>query len=871
MARLVELSVAAERWRGSTVVISGEAGTGKSRLAVEMERYQEERGWRILRGDCFAHTALTPFAPWIQVLTALFGIERIAGTHERTSRVTETVTRLTPDKAELAPLLNTLLSLSIPQNAITSSIDEETRRERLMELVTALLRAEADHAPLALVIEDLQWADERSRRLAEYVSNNSAETRFLACYTRRPAPSDALDLPPSVESIEIGDLDEEAALRLLRSVVGEQGLDERNGRRILAQCRGNPLFLEEVGRSLQGSDRAGEGAAIPDRVQALLMSRIDALPPTFRRVLRLAAVVGTTFELPSVAALLPAEQARLDLDPVMDGLVQADLVMEEGRGIASYRFKHNLLQEVAYESLLFARRRELHRAAGRYIEEAHAERLEAQYEALARHYTAAGDASKTVIYAVLSGDKARGLFAGESAIIYYEQALTVLGRSGRRPLRAMSHVHERLGDTHDVAGHHGEAAGAYRTALREWRRLLATGRASERDVFGLTSAWDERTREAALCLKIAVSHERNSEFQASLRWLDRSAAVMPRGQPLLQSQALGARSVALFRLGRYDDAIRRGTEALRVAQRGHGVAQLAYAHHVLANSYAEVGKLKQSVRHREAALELFEQEGNLPRLFAAHGNLALSYEALGELNRALVQHEACLATAKRVGNTTAVAITHNNLGEVLLKQGEIAEAAEHFEQTVEIFQRQGERVAAMGLALVNLSRARLAGGDREGARQRLDEGERLLRGAGARGLLTEALLQRAELALADGDLVAADLHGQECLAAAREMGMQVMEAKCLTVLGEVAARAGRRTEALENLRASSTLCARLGAGYEQGVALLLLARIHANTGQSARYARRAASIFGRLRVESRLAQAQRLVDIDADHLGTIVV
>ncbi len=854
----------AESGTEALVLVSGEPGIGKSRLVAEVEQILEGARWSVLRGYSFAHTSLTPYEPWIAVLEPLVGITHGLPAESRTDVVRARLTALDPALLDSAPLLNALLGLSFPSSSVLDSLDERTRRERLYDLIGAVLGQQARSEPTMLILEDVQWADDSSLQLLEAVSRKLQQSRLFVCLTARPMSGGTAALPRGIEVIELHELSEEASLALLNHLTGDHltgdaHLSAAAAAGLLAKCRGNPLFLEEVGRAIGGGGSAA--IAVPDRLQSLLMSRIDTLPSATRRAVRLAAVIGTAFDDQILAALALRADQGLNVPLALDDLLRASVILPDESVPGHFRFRHNLLQEVAYESLLYARRRELHRKVGETIEEKYGRLLDPFYETLAHHFEQSAELQKTVEYAVLAGDKARRVFASESAMAFYRQALEAARRGGQEWLLARSLIEERIGDSLEVVGRHSDAAGAHRRALRAWRPRSGNELHGRDGPFAMTRR-DRVTREASLRTKIAVALERSSDYGASLRWLDAALGGLPVHSPALEARIRGARSVAYSRRGENDRALAEGQTALAAARRSGETAQIAYAHQVVASAYYEVGQLRQSVRHRSAALRLYESVGDLSRILASHGNLGLSFQEIGQIDRAIEHHQACLSTARRLGNVAAVAIASNNLGEALLIQGRVAEAKVELQRTVDTYREHSDLLAAAGLALVNLSRAHLLEGALVASDEALTEGTTMLRSAGARGLLLQARAQRAELTLEQGDLEAAARHATQSLTDARELGAELVGVKARRVLGRIAALRQDLAGAEELLGQAAETAARLEADYELGLCLLETARVRAatNRGRAAHPARRAARIFRRLGAADLAFDADRLLN-----------
>lgn len=887
MSELRRVAAEVEAGSGRSVLITAGAGTGKSRLVAELEAELRDRGWRVLRGHGYAHTTATPFHPWVQLLTSFLQIDARESLSARSAAVLSTVERLVPEMRDLASLLDALLGLAIEESDIVRSLDDESRRQRLFDLITALLRAASEEAPIALLLEDLHWADRSSLELTEYVAAGLADFPAMLCVAQRPAEEFELRFPPaSTLELALDQLSGDAAFELLAEILGRRDLPPELVQTIFERCQGNPLFLEEVARSLRESSaieellstpptQLSEAIAtleLPDRLQSLMMSRIDALQPVAKQVLRFASVVGATFARTTVQMLLQSEpssnggdaQRGGAIDGALSRLMESEfLVSEPDPTEVRYRFRHVMIRDVAYDSMLFSRRRQLHHRVASHMEATVSEEEAANVEALAHHYGRSGDAPKTVHYSALAGDRARTVFASDEAIGYYEASLQALEDVRGRVGAERSYLRERIGDCYDSTGRYADAQRAFSSALRGWRsagRGLATDGAGALD---LSDGEPRRIREASLGRKIAVQFERTSNYDASLRWSRSALEALPPRQPRLAAQILGARSMALFRKGRYEDAISSGREALTLARRSGDRQQLALAHNILATSYVEQGKLKQSVRHRVASVRLYEEAEDLYGLIAAESNLGVSYEALGRLDEAHEHYSAALDAAERIGNRTWAAIAHNNIGEVLLTQGRVDEAIAEFEQTVATYEQTGDPAVVAGQALVHLSRAEQRRQRLAQAAERLEAGARILRETGARGVTPLADLQEAELALESGSIESAQRACQRALTDARATGMQVIEARALRLVGRVAMARERGEEAEAPLRESVALAHRVGAQYEKGQALLNLAELYASRPEEkgARRRRelalrRAITIFERLGASHDLARAR---------------
>jgi len=854
LGRIRELALECEHASGRILAIEGDPGSGKSRLVTEATGEMERDGWKVLRGAALSFTAGIPFSAWSGVVSSLLGITDTHDTGTRTTLATEAIAALDVTLLESASLLNPILSLSLPESEALRSLDAENRRRRLYDLFAQLLIASSRLRPTVVVLEDLHWADSSTHEVLESVSSRVSTARVLVCVTSRNTI--ALPVPDAV--IRLRELHPIEARSLFDAIIARENIDEQVARSIVERCQGNPLFIEEVGRALtlEGLNTRGGDVLLPDRLQSLLMLRLDALARPARRVARLAAVVGAECDEELLSALLEPED-RPFLENALEELLHSEILVADAVS-HRFRFRHSLQQEVAYESLLFARRRELHAGVMGLLHERQGDDVAPIVEILAYHARLADKASETVRFSFLAGQKSQRLYAWESAVTYYETARTEVGRLGKGSASPRSLLLERIGDCREVVGRSSEAARSYISSLEAWNRVSPSQGLPPALPPEIPPDGDEAGRSTRLRLKIAVSFERHAQYDRSMRWLRTAATSMPPRRSDLRAALYSSWSVALFRKGQFQEATEWAKKALTAANRTGQPERIAYSHHVLANALGETGRLRNSVWHREAALQLYEQIGDLPRLMAGHGNLGISYQALGEFPLAIEHHEECIKAADQIGNSYAVAIGNLNLGEVILSQGHFDEAAARFESTIAIFRATGEARVPAGLALINLSRARLKQGEIDAAARCQQEGMELL-GADSRGLAAEGTLQAAEIEFARGRLKEAATTCRRVLVESRELGAPLLEAKALLLESRLHGAFGRHSEAEECGRQSLATVRRVGASYETALALLNLAQISSSRRRHS-YAESAAALFARIGAEADAATAHALAN-----------
>ncbi|MGZ4410580.1 MAG: ABC transporter substrate-binding protein [Gaiellaceae bacterium] len=501
-ARLVgrdgELAVAAEALElvlsgtGGIVFVSGEAGIGKSRLLGELRRLagerEGERSATWLEGRCVSYGESMPYWPfrellrdWLRLaadepelrarLTLRRALEHVAGSAA----------------AELYPYLGTLLGLSLePESASRlAELSPEALQYRTFEVLRELLRLLAADRPVIVVLEDLHWADPTSLQLAEQLLALSEEVALLLVATLRPDPDHASwglrelaarRLGYRLREVELDALSSDAELELLEALVGEGTLPREVEGRVLDEAEGNPFFLEELVRSLADAgalvreetgwrfDHAAQ-VEFPATVEKVILARVDRLDDSCRDVLTAASVLGREFGLP----LLQGVSAGGDLREPLLELQRLDLLRESRRWPEpEFRFKHVLIQEAVYRTIVGARRRKLHHEAAEWLEHRREEGGEEMLGLLAHHWLAADDEDKAIAYLTLAGDKARQEYALDEAIERYGELLPLL--EARDESQAIALVLFKLALALHASLRFAEANEAYQRAFGHWRR-----------------------------------------------------------------------------------------------------------------------------------------------------------------------------------------------------------------------------------------------------------------------------------------------------------------------------------------------------------------------------------------------------------------
>jgi len=417
-----ELALLLDRWEqaregnGQVVLLCGESGMGKTRLAEVLRRrlHGESAPW--IECHCSPYHTNSAFWPVVGLLEKSFGFEDTDGTEERMTKLVRGIEALGVSAAEASPALAHLFSLPLPEGHPVLELSAEVRRRRTLEVLVSLTVALAERRPSVFAVEDLHWIDPSTLELLDLLVEQVPTVPALAFFTCRPSFEAAWGRRSHVTNLTLHPLTRRQVGRMVENVTGGRALPTEVVREVVAKTDGVPLFVEELTKSLVESDllELGEDryevnlhhlpVTIPSTLQDSLMARLDRLGQA-KRVAQVAAVIGREFSHELLQTVLGRSDDALNEE--LGRLVQAELLYRKGfPPRATYTFKHGLIQDAAYGSLLKSRRQAVHGRVAEAIEARFPERAECEPEVVARHYDEAGQTASALEYYGRSGERA---------------------------------------------------------------------------------------------------------------------------------------------------------------------------------------------------------------------------------------------------------------------------------------------------------------------------------------------------------------------------------------------------------------------------------------------------------------------------------
>lgn len=679
---------AASRGTGAVIVLEGEAGIGKTRLAGEFLAQIQRQGNVVIGARCYEGDMHLAYAPIVS------GLRVALASHSDQEWLKEVPALWLSEAARILPEL-ALLRPNLPPAPPLDGPGAQSRFfEGLYQVLLAACPLASDGQPGVLFLDDAHWADGATLDLLTYITRRLHEHPLCLMLTwrsnevqaghrlqhllgeERRAGNGTIITLSRLKAATVREL----ALAVARSDVAAP-LSKDLVQRLWQETEGVPFFLVEYLTALSKGVLAPESDewSLPGGARDLLHSRLDAVSETGWQLLNAAAVIGRSFDFDTLreASGRSEEEAVTALEELI-----AQGVVTEVRGSAvdhvlTYDFSHEKLRSLVYDETSLARRRLLHRR----VADALAARAKGRSDAdalagqIARHYVQGGNDAVAADYFKQAGEHARGLYANAQALTYLNMALAL----GHPDVVAL---HEAIGDVQTLLGEYGCALKSYETAAALCQAEALAGIEHKLgNVYARRGEWERAESHLQAAIE-ALPDEEHAAERAHI-YADRSLSARQRGQP--------------------DTALALGQQALALAEAVGDIRALAQVHNMLGVLAAGRGALDAARDHLERSLALAESLNEPSVRAAALNNLALAYGANGDTQRALAHAEAALALCVALGDRHREAALHNNLADLLYSVGRSEESMTHLKQAVSIYAEIGVEAGAVQPEIWKLS------------------------------------------------------------------------------------------------------------------------------------------------------------------------
>jgi class 3 adenylate cyclase/tetratricopeptide (TPR) repeat protein len=737
LRRLLDQTV---RGRGALVMIGGEPGVGKTRLAEELLLEARQRGVLAWTGHCYEMEGAPPYIPFVEIMEAAARVIPAAALRDALGDSAPEAARLMPELRRLFPDIPPPLELP-----------PEQERHYLFNCVLEFLQRSAQRQPLLMTWEDLHWGDDSTLLLLQHITQRLHEMPILLVGTYRDVELDVgRPLARALEELLRQRLAHRIALRRLPEAGVAAMLEALSGQEppaplvqaVYGETEGNPFFVEEVFQHLaeegklfdaQGRWRPGLSVSelnVPEGVRLVIGRRLERVCEDCRRVLTVAAVIGRSFSFELLGAL-----GDVDADALLDAIDEAErahLITSTADGPeARFTFAHELIRQTLVSGLSLPRRQRRHLRVAEAIERVYARTLEAHAADLAHHFYQAGaaaDPEKTVRYLVLAGDKAREAAAFEDALRLYHDALSMLPADDRRGQADL--LYKR--------GQALRSLGRWEEALADWRQALAfyeelgDAQALARVCNGLSAllAWAARWDEAvelarrglgALGQQVSVDRCRllaqtgshlslSGDYDTGAPLLTEALALAEElGDRHLLGLVLLSKGLVHYWHMQMREAVESGLRAAELLRSAGSLWSLAEILWVTQHALLSLGRFEEAAEIGREAEPLAERLGHLfALLLTTRGSGAVDLNLTGDINRFEEFVKADLELCRSAG-IAWVSNSYTWLGAVHLWRGEWGQALESFEEGVRL--EPPGPLAGLAWACLFLGKAYVGDGD----------------------------------------------------------------------------------------------------------------------------------------------------------------
>lgn len=659
MNALIEAYNKTKSGSGQVIGMVGEAGVGKSRSLLEFRNQLTSGDYSFLEGRCLHYGSAMAYLPFLDILKSYFKITDDDLESLIKQKIEETILNLDPNlKGSLNPF-HDLLSLKVDDEKYLQ-VEPAERKIRIFESLRNLFVKESQNKTLIIVIEDLHWIDKISEEFITYFIEWIQNTKILLILLYRPEYTHQWGSKSLYTKVGLTQLGSESSSLLVQAILEEREIVPELRELILKRAGGNPLFVEELTYNLieNGSiekknhqyilTKKASDIQVPDTLQGIIASRIDRVEESLKRVMQMASVIGREFAfriLESIMGMREELKSNLLNLQGLEFISEKQLFPE-----LEYIFKHALTQEVAYNSLLQNRKKEIHEKVARSIEILYPDRIEEYYELLAYHYRRSDNAQKALDYLDKANQKAARLNAMQEALNYFNEAMELLDTLEETPENQKCRI----------------------------------------------SLICNQVMVFVQLLKFQDYYDLLNQFQTIVVGLDDTE---------LSARFYSALSASEYFLGHFEQTIKIGTKAIELSESA-GHPEYAYiAYWVILWSYLWICDYDKLHSLKEDVLGLLEKKFELMLYVHAFITSSVAFYHMGQFDKAIKSSKEALKMAEKYSNSSYIAFACTFTAWPYIQKGDMAHASEYTEIALRNAKTPRDEILARAGHALNLTRS----------------------------------------------------------------------------------------------------------------------------------------------------------------------
>jgi predicted ATPase/class 3 adenylate cyclase/ribosomal protein L40E len=679
-----------KKGHGQIIGIIGEAGLGKSRLVHEFKTTFRDKDVSYLEGNCISYGKSFSYLPIIEILKNSFEIDDRDDDDLIKTKVEIATNRIDGRLRDTIPLILDLLSVKTDSD-ILKNLDAGQKRQAIFDALKAIILRISQTKPVVIAIEDLHWIDKTSEEFLNSIARTMGNERIMLLFTCRPGCVHSLIDKSYYTQIALSSLSTGDCRFLVESILSGGDISEELMGLIIKKAGGNALFVEEVTRSLLDSgtivesdggytiDKEASQIDVPSSVQDIIMARIDRLEESRKSKLQVCSVIGREFSFELLQKISAIDENELR-ERLMT-LTNSDLIYESGvYPDLDYLFKHALTLEVAYNTLLLQKRKELHEKVGSAIEEMYPSRLEEFYGVLAHHFSKSDNREKAVHYLTLVGKKAKEVLSTDEALTNFNEALKLLGQ--------MEKTDTNEGKRIDILF---EIENIYdNVAKRDDQKKILE------EIITLSQAINDKSRLSDGYIKQGELLSVVGECQKA-KEICQSALTLKReiGDKVGEGKALRGMGFINWRSADYNDALKYHKDALRVHREVGSREAEGFELISLGEVYRKLGQYEDALSHLHEAFNLHRAEGIVTGQNVSAFNIGNVYGEMGNYEKCAEYYRECWRIIKESGFRSFRAYSHLvvpiSLANVYSRLGNYDDSLQYYADALDISRGLGDK------------------------------------------------------------------------------------------------------------------------------------------------------------------------------------
>jgi tetratricopeptide (TPR) repeat protein len=686
--------------KGQIIEISGELGVGKSRLIYELSKESLTKKYNVFSGNCSSWEESKPYAPLKEIFTKIFGIE-FDDEHKEIDKKIENKIKVIDSSLLFAS--SYFLKLLSPKIKSLEEIMEQSKEESnlLIKVMKKILWSFSSQKPLLIIIEDVHWIDDASAEFLTQCSDELKEYPILLIYSLRESLKKRESIAGS-KRLKLLPLKNTESDKLISLLIKENDIYKLMKDRIISTANGNPLFVEEIVRGIEerrlsaDKDRLGNYTEIfadfqiPDTVQSIARARIDLLPVGLKEILYQASVLGRYIEI-SLFQRITNLKDKVLFD-LLKKLQKHEFIEEVEAAPQLQRyfaFTHSLIQEIAYNSLLFKTRRSLHTKIGVAMEEMYLSKIDKKVEELAYHFKNSEDSERAVFYLNKAGDKAQSLYAFSNAVNYYLDNIKILESKAleKEQMTQLSEIYNKLAFSQSVLGERKEAEVNLNKALEYCRKTK------------------DKDNESLILMSMGNLYGDIGKWDKAIEYFQDSLLITEKVNNLRRKASV-LKGIGLACLFKGDTSTGHSylKKSLRICKEVSDVNTYALLLNNLGIYYDMLGKWEKAIKKYKESIKIAKSNNNIIYISNFTSNLGFAYSSLNKSEQAVYYFNESIKLSEKIGDIYNKGINLAHLGEEYLKKDNFGKTKNYIVQAEEVFKKLDDK---LGLADINRLKAKL--------------------------------------------------------------------------------------------------------------------------------------------------------------------